>query len=98
MPENNQLQKISANCFLDMVDHNIRMGRTEPCFDKILYDSRPTSLDRQPPSNSDFVIAYSTFPGTVQYKCTCKIIIPSHLYGDGITKFHLSRNLSEVPF
>ena len=67
MPENNQLQKISANCFLDMIDHKVRIGGIQPCTDRIQLDNRPTSLDRQPPSNSDFVIAYSTFPGTVQY-------------------------------
>jgi hypothetical protein len=60
------LEKISANCFLDMIDHKVRIGGTQPCTDRPL-DNRPTSLDRQPPSNSDFVIAYSTFPGTVQY-------------------------------
>ena len=67
MPENNQLQKISANCFLDMVDYNVKIGSTQPCFDRIHLDSGSTSLDRHPPANSDFVIAYSTFPGTVQY-------------------------------
>lgn len=52
-------------CRGDMIDHNVRIGSTQPCTDTQL-DHRPTSSDRQPPSNSDFVIAYSTFPGTVQ--------------------------------
>lgn len=55
-------------CRGDMVDHNVRLGGTQPCFDRIHSDSIPTSLDRQPPANSDFVIAYSTFPGYVSLR------------------------------
>ena len=55
-------------CRGDTVDFNVRIGSTQPGFDRIHLDGGPTSLDKQIPSNSDFVIAYSTFPGYVSLR------------------------------
>lgn len=61
---------IFINLLTDDVDCNPILRSTSPSMtcDITETDAGPTSLERKRPANSDFLIAYSTFPGYVSLR------------------------------